>query len=263
MPFDDPYWTLTEAMSWAMWRDRASVSKDPDILLLSHFDPPLMSHDDAKQALLHGLQRGDIKAVANGEPVGSERFAGTFISHHASGYVVGIPALDGIRLKPGAQQTAYAYYDRLRLWSDDVRLHLPELGTVTAPVLSIVPKEPETAGKAATEPPAAADVPSVAGKKGPGRPKGSRNWDTHDFDTEYLKRLRLHGMPAKGKLAGWDSRAAAAATVLDATFGEEELSRVEAPVKGTIEAWGNRVIQEWIQAGRPRQKQETTQNSNN
>lgn len=153
MVFDNPYWTLDEALSWAMQRVPSAVGLDPHLLLYwddaldsrQQQSPLLLALDDAKAEVLGLMQKGRIRVVAGREPISPETLASAGIVHRDSGHVVAFPRAGWDQVFKGEGFLGEGFAE-LRLWSDDVRLHFKKPGSEEAQVfsLTIIKTEQET-----------------------------------------------------------------------------------------------------------------------
>jgi hypothetical protein len=76
-PFKDVYLNLDQVLAWAWTGDAELVNvREPWTLLAMREDVVgCMPRREAEMAVLHGLQRGDLKACVGGEAVEGERFS--------------------------------------------------------------------------------------------------------------------------------------------------------------------------------------------
>jgi hypothetical protein len=114
MTFQDPQWTLDEAIHWAMWRSH-DVGTDP--LIAAYIgDDPRLTLDEAKEKLLSHLKRGEIRAISAGQHLAADALADASIVHHA-GFTLAVPMFEG------ADPTDL--FDRVRLLAEHVRACFP------------------------------------------------------------------------------------------------------------------------------------------
>ena len=124
-------------------------------------------------------------------------------------------------------------------------------------LVATFPPKAETSAAVVREAPVGSPQPATdvaaPGTKGRGRPAGSTNWFNEPFLVEYERRLRKLGKPGRPNVKSWQSKGAAAETVLEwfaATLRETE----EPPTINTAKAWAEDATGRWVDAGSPREE---------
>lgn len=158
MGFKDPYWTLNEAISWAMWRVPDALALNPLVLAISVPEDfsagselrraaALLTQPEAADEVLRLMQRGMIEAIADNEKLTVAQLAAARITNRGEmNFVVASPLDDEF-------SHLGAHYRNLRLRSDDVRLRLPDNIHQPADVITLVARTRDPADAVSPEPP--------------------------------------------------------------------------------------------------------------
>lgn len=131
MAFEDPYWTLNEAVSWAMWRLPEALAEHPYWSVIVDSGEPFggsplhLSVRDAERTVLHLIQRKRVSAFGGGGELTTAAIVAAEIIE--DGGILRLAfALGGRDARPqNSSPIAHRYYEDLRISADELLKELP------------------------------------------------------------------------------------------------------------------------------------------